>query len=149
MAFFVSFSMKKDYILTNILTLDFADFCISGTSVKCNGKHHFISGRQEGGVIKYRQKSFHFIIVESFNQHLGLFLHLNFQSWIAVDVFLLDGKAEIGTQAFENVVSVGCSELLAEKVLDIVFDVKGIDFLNIRDASLRRSGNSEYCCNIP
>ena len=32
------------------------------------------------------------------------------------------------------VVSVGCSELLAEKVLDIVLDVKGIDFLDFCNA---------------
>ena len=44
-------------------------------------------------------------------------------------VFLLDGKAKVGTQTFENVVSIGCGELLTEKVLDIVLDVKGIDFL--------------------
>ena len=123
MAFFVSFSMKKDYILTNILTLDFADFCISGTSVKCNGKHHFISGRQEGGVIKYRKKRTHFIIIEGLYQYLGFSLHLNFQGWVTVDVFLLDGKTKVGTQTFENVIGVGSSQFFAEKVLNIMLDV--------------------------
>jgi hypothetical protein len=61
-------------------------------------------------------------------------LHLNFQCGVAVDVFLLDGKAEIGTQTFEYVVGVGCGELLAEKVLNIVFDVKGVDFLDFCNA---------------
>jgi hypothetical protein len=46
-------------------------------------------------------------------------------------VFLLDGKAEIGTQTFENIVGVACGELLAEKVLNIMLDVKGIDFLHL------------------
>jgi hypothetical protein len=53
-----------------------------------------------------------------------------------VDVFLLDGKAEIGSQTFEYVVGVGCGELLTEKVLDIVLDVKGIDFLHLSNTMM-------------
>ena len=40
-------------------------------------------------------------------------------------------KGDLSTQTFENVVSIGCGELLTEKVLDIVLDVKGIDFLHL------------------
>lgn len=55
---------------------------------------------------------------------------------ITVDVFLLDGKAKIGTQTFENIVGVGGSQFLAEKVLNIMLDVKGIDFLHFCDAMM-------------
>lgn len=53
---------------------------------------------------------------------------------ITVDVFLLDGEAKVGTQTFENIVGVGGSQFLAEKVLNIMLDVKGIDFLHFCDA---------------
>lgn len=46
----------------------------------------------------------------------------------------LYGKAKIGTQTFENIVGVGGSQFLAEKVLSIMLDVKGIDFLHFCDA---------------
>lgn len=55
---------------------------------------------------------------------------------ITVDVFLLDGKAKIGAQTFENIVGVGGSQFLAEKVLNIMLDVKGIDFLHFCDAMM-------------
>ena len=46
----------------------------------------------------------------------------------------MDGKAKIGAQTFENIVGVGGSQFLAEKVLNIMLDVKGIDFLHFCDA---------------
>jgi len=46
----------------------------------------------------------------------------------------LDSEAEIGTQTFENVVGVGGCQFFAEKVLYIVFDVKGVDFLDFCNA---------------
>ena len=51
-------------------------------------------------------------------------------------VFLLDGETEVGTQTVENVIGVGCGELLTEKVLDIVLDVKCIDFLHFCNAMM-------------
>ena len=69
-----------------------------------------------------------------FYQHLGFFLHLNFQSGIYMDVFLLDGKAKVGTQTFEKVVGVGSGQLFAEKVLNVMLDVQGVDFLDFCNA---------------
>lgn len=134
MAFLVSFAMQQNHILPNIFPLDFADFCISGSRIKGYCKYHLVPGRQEGGVIEYRQKGSYFIIVKGADQNLGFFLHLNFQGGIDMDVFLLDGEAEVGTQTFENVVGVGCGELLTEKVLNIMLDVKGVDFLYLCNA---------------
>ena len=55
---------------------------------------------------------------------------------ITVDVFLLDGKAKIGTQTFENIVGVGGSQFLAEKVLNIMLDVQSVDFLYLCNAMM-------------
>ena len=45
-------------------------------------------------------------------------------------------KAKVGTQTLKNVVGVGSSQFLTEKVLDIVLDVKSIDFLHLCNAMM-------------
>ena len=123
MTFLVTFAMKQNHILTNIVTLDLAYLCVSGSGVKGDCKHHLVPDRQEGGVIEYRKKRTLFIIVKGADQNLGFSLHLNFQGWVAVDVFFLDSKAKAGAQSFENIIGAGSSQFLAEKVLDIMLGV--------------------------
>ena len=118
----------------NVFAFDVANFGVSCTCVKGNGEHHFVSGRQKSRVIKDRQQRTHFIIIEGFNQNLGFLLHIYFQCGVAGDILLLDCKAKVSTQAFENIIDVGGSQFFGKKVLNVVLDVQSVDFFNLSDA---------------
>ena len=132
MAFLVALAVNQDHVVPDVLTLDVADLRVSCACVKGNGKHHLIAGRQEGGVIKGGYQGTHFVIGEGFDQHLRLLLHLDLGGGTGAHILLLDGKGEVGTEAFENTVDVAGRQLLLQEVLNVVFDVDGADLLYLR-----------------
>lgn len=70
--FLVALSMNQDHVVPNVLFLNRADFGVSGTGVKGDGKDQLVPGRQIGGHIEGIQKGADFVIGEGVDQYLAL-----------------------------------------------------------------------------
>lgn len=123
MALLITLSVDQYYIITDIGFHDLANLRISGSGVKGNRQNQLIPCGQVRGKIKRFEQRFNFLVCERFNQHLALTLPVDFNCGIGGDIFLAVGILKKRSQAFQNAVDVAWRQLLAQKILGVLFDV--------------------------